>query len=377
LETEVTVFKEVSEEKFYEILRTIYDFLGSRKWEDTFRVRSLDEDEGIKNIIEFFEMNSTIKGSVDNATIYIIPVYYYRYLPSRGSGKALIALLIIERDSSGYTVKMRYWESKQFDAPSREEAEKRIDEEWIGGFIKLLKKALETKHPLATKLTKLIECFYETMAISFLRALYGDEILNDNETISGLHSVCSGESGFFINDKVIVIPSINLRVARDTRSNKIFRYNYKEGRFYEVPPEKKIFYDALFRGYRELLKPEAEIKSRWGDRYAFSSFETDADGRKMSLVMIRVYDPEYKKWFIPNVFAVTCDEATENKCSVYSFWFDEVSDNIADVKKQAPIGLGDKEFLGYFLSSEKIPKKARREMTKELIREREWEILPA
>ncbi len=373
----MTVFKEVSEEKFYEILRTIYDFLRSRGWENTFRVRNLDEDKEVKDIVELFERNSTIKGSVGDATIYVIPIYYYNYgyLSGRGFGEALMALLIIERDTSGYTVKSRRV-SESFDAQSREEAEKYIYEKWIGRFVKLLKKALETKHPLTAKLTKLIDCLHEVATINFLEKIYGDEILNDTETISGIHSICSGETKFFINDKVIMIPSMNLRVVRDTRSNKIFKYSSISLSFYEVPPEKKIFFDTLFERYRELLKPDVEIETGSGYRYIFSSSEADADGRKMSLVMIREYDPEYKKWYIFRVFAITCNKTTENKCSVYSFLIDEVINDITEVKKQAPIDL-EEEFLGYFLGSEKILRKARREMTKKLIKEHEWEILPA
>ncbi|PNV81259.1 MAG: hypothetical protein C0179_03620, partial [Fervidicoccus sp.] len=230
--------------------------------------------------------------------------------------------------------------------------------------------------PLATKLAELIDCFHEAKVINFLYKLYGDDILNDTETISGIHSVCSGETRFFINDKVIVVPDKDLWVVRDIRSNKIFKYDYRERRFYEISPEKKIFYDALFRGYRDLLKPEAVVEDRRGNRYAFSSFETDADGRKMSLVMIREYDPGYKKWRISRVFAVTCDKSTENKCSVYSFRFDEVTDDITEMKKQASIGPKE-EFLKYLLRNEKIPRKAKGEMAKELAKEREWEILPA
>jgi hypothetical protein len=379
LETEVTVFKEVSEEKFDEIGKVIKRFIRSRDWKNTFRVRNLDEDEDLKKIIELFEENSAIKGSVGDATIYVIPVYYYKYshLSGRDFGKALIASLVIERDSSGYTVRVDYRESEPFDVPSREEAEKRIDEEWIGGFIKLLKKALETKHPLTTKLAKLIDCGVETEVINFLYKLYGDEILND-DTIPGIYSVCSWETRFFANDKVIVIPSIVLRVVRDTRSNRVFRYDHDRmiTGFYEVPPEKKIFFDTLFERFRDLLKPDVEIETDSGYRYVFSSSEVDTDGRKTSLVMIREYNPKYKEWRISGVFAVTCDKTTENKCSVYSFRFDEVTDNLTEMEKQAPTGLKE-AFLGYFLGSEKIPKKAKGEMTKELIKEREWEILPA
>ncbi|PNV80833.1 MAG: hypothetical protein C0179_05080 [Fervidicoccus sp.] len=226
----MSIFKKVSKKKFAEIEEVIRRFIESRGWIKTFRLKSLDEDKEIKDIIEFFEKNSTIKGSVGDATIYVIPVYHYD--PSSGYGDALIASLIIEKDQLGYTVKIGLEGSWFLEASSREEVEKHIDEEWIGRFVKLLKKALETRPPLAIKLAKLVDCLRETDLINFLYRLYGYEILSDN-TIPGLHSVCSGENNFFANNKIIIIPDIDLRVIRDTRSNKIFKYDYR------FPPRKR------------------------------------------------------------------------------------------------------------------------------------------
>ncbi|PNV81055.1 MAG: hypothetical protein C0179_04685, partial [Fervidicoccus sp.] len=211
----MAVFKEVSKEKFREIERTVEDFRYSIMGE---RFSSLDENEVIKQVIGFFEKNNTIKDTVGNATIYVIPVYYYD--PLFRSGRALVSFLLIKRDASGYTAEVQYKKSHIFTAHSNADAEKRA-EEALGVFVEPLTKALSVKSTLAIKLIELLDCPDGTMLFDFLWEIYGDEILND-DTIPGLHSLCSRKIRFFVNDKVIVIPGLHLWVVRDIRGGRIF-----------------------------------------------------------------------------------------------------------------------------------------------------------
>jgi hypothetical protein len=365
----VSVFKEVSKEKFREIERTVEDFRYSIMRE---RFSSLDENEVIKQVIDFFERNSTIKDTVGNATIYVIPIYYYQPSPGlykvfTGHYEALIASLVIEKDSSGYTVKISYWIPESSTTFSREEAEKRIEEN-IGGFARLLEKALSIKHPNAPRLAELIDCLGGVKTVDFLYRLYGDEILDD-DTIPGIHSICSLKTRFFINDKVVVIPSISLWIVRDIRSNKIFRYDYKEKKFYGVPPEKKIFYDALVMGLRDLFEPDAVFVDDRGNYYAFSSFETVVDGRRVALVAYGSYLPESKIWYIIEVLAITCDKSRKDRCSVYSLSGGYLYGNIARVVSR--------DILWYILSSGRIHGETRGRVAKDIAEKYEWEILPA
>jgi hypothetical protein len=368
----VTIFKEVSWEEFTEIGEEIIHFLESRGWIKTFRLKSLDEDEEIKRIIELFEENSVIKGSVGNATIYVIPIYYY--VSNVGYGYALVASLIIERESSEYIVKIYYGISDRFEVPSWEEAEKFVDEKF-GGFIRLLEKAVSTGSPNATKLAELIDCRESIEFISFLYWLYGDEILND-DTIPGLHSTCFRETDFFANNKIIIIPNMILRVVRDIRSNKIFEYDYREKKFYEISPEKKIFYDALFRGYRDLLEPEAVVKEKWGNIYSVSSTEVEVDGKKVSLIVYGDYDAKDRKWYIYDIFAITCDESGENKCLVYSFRQGYIFKDIDVVEKKVFSGFRE-TILGYILRSRRIHEETKGHVAEEIAKIHTWEILPA
>jgi hypothetical protein len=320
----------------------------------------------VKDIVELFERNSTIKGSVDNATMYVIPVYYYD--PGSGYGDALIASLIIEKDQLGYTVKIGLEGSGLLKASNREEAKKLVDEKF-GRFVRHLRKAVSTKHPLAIKLTELVNCLKGIILINFLSGIYGDDILNDSETISGIHRACFLETRFFANDKVIAIPDIYLWVVRDTRSNKIFKYSYKKRVFYRVLSGIKIFYDALFRGYRDLLKPEDVVEGELGYRYALSSTEVEVDGKKVSLVVYGGYDAKYKEWYIHDVIAITCDESGENKCSIYSFIKERFLDNIDEIEDHA--------ILGYILRSGRIHGETRGHVAKDIAEKHTWEILPA
>ena len=367
----MSVFKEVSLEKFDEIFNTLRDFTELSELKKISRLRSLDED--MKRVIELFKENSTITSSIGNTVIYVMPVYYYNPYPV--SGMVLIAYLVAERGPPEKIVKVGYSFSEALRVSSREKAEK-IVEERFSILVKLLEKALLSKNPVADKLINLIDCRVEVGIINFLHRLYGDEILSD-DTIPGLHSVCSGENSFFINDKVIAIPSIDLWVVRDIHRNKVFRYNLLKPEFYEVSPEEKIFYDALFKGFRDLLEPEVVVESYWGYEYTFSSSETTIDGKKVSLVAIGGYDPEKKKPdYFRDILAISCGESKENRCTVYSFKNKSVLDNITEIKKYVLEDLKE-AFLGYILRNEKILRKARGEMAKELAKEREWEVLPA
>jgi hypothetical protein len=368
----VTVFKEVSLEKFHEIFNTLRDFIELSELKKISRLRSLDED--MKRVIKLFRENSTIISSIGNTVIYVMPVYYYNPYPV--SGMVLIAYLVAERGPPEKIVKVGFSFSEALRVSSREKAEK-IVEERFSILVKLLEKALLSENPVADKLINLVDCRVEVGIINFLHRIYGDDILNDTETISGLHSVCSGENSFFANDKVIVIPSIGLYVVRDIHRNKVFRYNLLKPEFYEVSPEEKIFYDALFKGFRDLLEPEAVAESYWGYEYAFSSSKTTVDGKRVSLVTISGYDSEKKKPdYFRDILAISCSESKEDRCTVYSFKNKSVLDNITEIKKYVLEDLKE-AFLGYILRNEKILRKARGEMAKELAKEREWEVLPA
>jgi hypothetical protein len=367
----VTAFKEVSKKKFTEIEEVIKRFIKSRDWIKTFHVRSLDEDKEIKDIIEFFEKNSTIKGFVGDATIYVIPVYYYD--PSSGYGEVFVTSLIVERGSSGYTVKIGYWDS-EFQAPSSEEAKSVVDEK-IGGFTRLIERALATKHPLTTKLAELIDCLDEAKTVDLLYRFYGDDILNDSETISGLHSVCSWETRFFANDKAIVIPDIFLWVVRDTKSNKVYRIY--ASRFVKISPKEKIFYDALFTRFRDLLEPEAVVKSELGTKFMFSSAETEVDGKNVSLVAVGTYDPEKKSWkHLDDIFAISCGESVEDKCSIYSFYRERIFEDMSEINRYIFSGI-EEAVLGLIFSSRRIREETKRRVAEDRAKRHTWEILPA
>ncbi|PNV81261.1 MAG: hypothetical protein C0179_03630 [Fervidicoccus sp.] len=367
----MTAFKEVSKKEFDEIREVISRFIESHYWIRTFRLRNLDDDKDLKRVIELFEENSTIKGSVNNATIYIIPIYYYD--PRSRYGEIYIASLVIKRDFSGYTVKIGHWVSLSFQASSEEEA-KSIVEEKIGGFTRLIEKALSIKHTLTTKLAELADCPKETMLIALLYRFYGDEVLSD-DTIPGIHDTCSLKTGFFINDKVIVIPSIGLWVVRDTKSNKIFRIY--ASRFAEVSSEEKIFYDALFRGYRDLLEPEAMVKSELGAEYMFSSSETVVDGKNVSLVAIGGYDPEEKSWrYLDDIFAITCGVSVEDKCSAYSFYQKNIFEDMSEMNRYIFSGI-EEAVLGLIFSSRRIREETKRRVAEDRVKKHTWEVLPA
>jgi len=360
----VSVFKEVSGEEFDKIYRKIRNFLDSRNWKRVYHLSSLDEDRGLKRIIKLFEENSTIKGSVGNVSIYVVPVYSF----SPKKVYVLLAILIIERDSSGYVVKIDYLEYDKY-VDDRKKAEKFIESNY-GRFVKLLERALATKHPNAPRLAGLLGCDIGVRAAGFLYEIYGDEILNDSETISGLHSVCSGENRFFINDKTIVVSDILLQVVRDAWSNKVFVYRYGRGDFHEVSPKTKVFYDALFIGFRDLLKPETVVEDKSGYRYAFSS-STVVDGKEVSLVMIDEYNPYIKKWYIHDILAITCG----NWCSIYSFGAGDYRSSLF-LADAVPGNLVN-NFLRYILGSGKFQRRAKEMAMGELIKRNEWEILPA
>jgi len=211
--------------------------------------------------------------------------------------------------------------------------------------------------------------------INFLYEIYGDEILDDTETISGIYSVCSLKTNFFVNDKVAVFDA-DLLAVRDIRSNKIFRYSYGKDKYLEVSPEEKVFYDALFIGYRDLLEPEFMFEDSYGYKYVFSSSSVVVDDKKVSLVLFGYYTPEKDLLFIYDIFAITCGESAGDKCSIYSFGMKRVLDNIYEERNRIPTLLR-KTLLERILGSKKIQKKAKKEMAKELIKEHEWEILPA
>jgi hypothetical protein len=381
LETEVAVFKEVSKEKFYEIRDTLEDFLRSRYWRKTFRVRSLDEDKGIKRIIRLFKEISTLIVSVGDMTVYVVPLYYFD--PEIRFGYYFVSFLVIKRDPSGYTIKIKYSDSLRgsIKASSREEVEKFVDK-LFGGFIRLLEKAVSTGSPNATKLAELIECLDELIEcldeirmISFLEKIYGDEILND-DTIPGIHSVRSRKIRFFINDKVIVASDISLQVVRDVRDNKVFVYRHDINDFREVPQETKVFYDALFIGLNDLLKPEAIVivKDRQDNIHSVSSSNVKVDGKEVSLVAIGEYDPEKKSWkHLDDIFAITCD----NRCSIYPFWEKHVIYDIDEIDKNIYLKRVKEVLIRYILMNKEIERRAREWMVKELTKKYEWEILPA
>jgi hypothetical protein len=354
-----------------EVYAVLGDLIDIRRWINTFRVRSLDEDEKIRRVIEFFEKNSLIRGSVGNTTIYVVPMYFYFY----DFGGVLIASLVIEKDESGYTVNIGFWEGT-FRAFSSEEA-KRIVEEEIGGIIRLLKRALATKHPNAPRIAELSGCYTGVKVIDFLWRNYGDEILNDIETLSGLRSVCSRETDFFANDKVITIPDIGLLVVRDKDSGRIFIYSYSEAKFREVSPEEKIFYDALFIGSRDLLEPEEVVEKKRGFKYALSSTEVEVGGKKVVLVAIRDYASGIKGWIMKDVVAFACDESAENKCSIYSFdWKHILRDTRSDAWKHVFSGFGE-AMLGHIFRSRRIREETRGCVAEGIAEKYEWEILPA
>jgi hypothetical protein len=368
----VTAFKEVSKKKFDEIREVIRRFIESHDLKRTFRLRNLDDDKDLKRIIKLFEENSVIKGSVNNATIYVIPVYHYD--PSSGYGNALIAFLIIEKDQFEYTVKIGLETSGLLKASNREEAKKLVDEKF-GGFVRLLGGALATKHPLAIKLTELADCLKGIILINFLYGLYGDEILND-DTIPGLHSLCSHKTSFFANDKAIVIPGPHLWAVRDIHSGRIFVLDPLTFWFYEAFPEEKIFYDALFMKLRDLLKPEAVVEDEQGYRYAFSSSSAVVDGRKISLVAIQINYPQEENWYVTDILTITCDEPRRVKCLLYSFDLKRGFKNIDKIEELIHEDIRE-AFLKYILGSGEIQEKAKKEVAKELAKEREWEVLPA
>jgi len=365
----MTVFREVSKEEFYEIERTVDDFryLLTRK-NNCFS--SLDENEVIEQVIEFFERNSTIKGSVGNMTIYAIPLYYYD--PLFRSGRALVSFLLIKRDASGYTIEIQYKRTREFEASSNADAEKRADEE-LGVFVKPLAKALSAKSTLAIKLVELLNCPEEAMAIVLLYRFYGDEILND-DTIPGLHSLCSRKIRFFANDKVIAIPDLHLWVVRDIRGNRIFIRNITLASFFEVKTNAKIFYEALFeafRAHRDLLEPGAIIKNEYGNEYSVSTFDTVVNGKKVILIPILTRLPTSNKWLVDRILAFTCDIDQEDSCLIYSFQFGHSSRIIADIAPTRG------NFLKQILGIKRINERVKKEVAKYLTEKYEWEILPA
>ncbi|PNV80297.1 MAG: hypothetical protein C0179_05835 [Fervidicoccus sp.] len=320
----------------------------------------------MKRIIKLFEENSAIKGSVGNMSIYVVPLYSF----SLKKVYVLLAGLVIERDSSGYVVKINFLEYDNY-VDDRKKAEKFIESNY-GRFLKLLERALAIKHPNATRIAELFGCYVSDIMIGFLHEIYGDDILNDNETLSGLRSICYDETRFFINDKVIVVLDISLQVVRDVRGNKVFVYRYDIKDFHEVSPKTKVFYDALFKGFRDLLKPEAVVEGELGYRYAFSSTEVEVDGKKISLMMIDEYNPYLNEWHIYDILAITCD----NRCLVYSFGMGDYRGSLFLAGYTVLEKLMN-YFLGYILSSGKFQKRAKDEAMGTLIKRNEWEILPA
>jgi hypothetical protein len=339
-----------------------------------YHLSSLDEDKGIKRIIRLFEKNSTIIASVGDMTVYVVPLYYF--IPTWHHGGYLLSFLVIKRDPSGYIIRIEYLVSEfPLKTSRREEAEEFVDEKF-GGFIRLLEKAVSTGSPNATKLAEMTGCWggRSIEFISFLYGLYGDEILND-DTIPGLYSTCFRETNFFVNDKVIIL-DIHLWVVRDIHSGKIFSYSYEYQDFYEVLPNEKIFFNALFEGHRDLLEPEAVVEDRRGNKYSVSSSSIVVDRKNVSLVAIGEYDPEKKSWrYLDDIFAITCDKW----CSIYSFKQRDIFGDISMIDRiDRKILEGVKEALiRYIPLSKKVQKRAREEVTKYLAEKYEWEILPA
>ncbi|PNV80823.1 MAG: hypothetical protein C0179_05085 [Fervidicoccus sp.] len=351
----------------------MYRFLESRDWKRVYHLSSLDEDKDLKRIIRLFERNSTIKGSVGDATIYVISIYCLD--PHSRSGKVFIAPLVVERSSSGYTVKMGYEAFDSFSASSEEEAEKFVGERF-GGFVRLLERAVSTGSPNAVRLIEIAKCSEEFTLINFLGKIYGDEILN-GDTIPGLYSTCSGESNFFINDKVVVIRDIYLFAVRDIRNDEIFTYSINAivgEKLSEVIPKYKIFYKSLFIGLRDLPEPEFVIKNSLGDEYAFSSSKAVVDRRKVSLVVVGAYD--HGKWFIRDVVAISCDVGHGDECSVYSFRMGLAFNYIRSISISASLDIRE-AVSKYIMWSRGIHDEIKKQLVKELIEKSKWEILPA
>jgi hypothetical protein len=166
-----------------------------------------------------------------------------------------------------------------------------------------------------------------------------------------------------------VIPDKDLEIIRDVRSNEVFVHRYGRD-FRKIPPETKVFYDALFKGFRDLLKPEIVVEDVLGYRYAFSS-STVVDGKEVSLVMIDEYNPYLNKWYIYDILAITCG----NWCSIYSFRAKNYRSNLF-LANAVPGDLAN-DFLRYILSSKEIQKRAKEMAMEELTKKHEWKILPA
>ena len=170
--------KKVSRDKFLNIERKLSIYLMFHNRVGTFRLRSPpDEDWWVKDIVELFERNSTIKGSVDNVTIYVMPIYYFDQRIHRAG--FLVASLFVEKDVSGYTVKIFYQDPSEFHASNQRSVEKYAEKNY-NGFIRLLRRAVSSKHPNAVKLAELVYCSEKTRLINLLYSIYGDEILNDD-----------------------------------------------------------------------------------------------------------------------------------------------------------------------------------------------------
>jgi len=347
----MTAFREVYKEEFDKIIKELIDFRYHVK-KKTLRVRSLDENERVKSIIELFEKYSTIKGVIGDTTIYVMPIYYGINYIFHYEYEVLIASLILKRDKSGYIVKENHMDSDLYQSSIITGVEKPI-EKLFGGFVKLLGKTISDKHPIATKLAEIAGCWRGIESISLLYRLYGDEILND-DTIPGIHSVCHDKATFFANDKVIVIPYIDLWVVRDKRSGKIFRYHIFKSIFYEISSKEKIFYDALFEAHRELLKPNVGSKTS-------SGYKTVINGKEVSLIVLIEHPSN-----IDDIFAIACDlESGRDKCETYSFFRGKIYHDITETLSK------------YVLQTEKTGEKAREWIVKKFIKEHEWEILPA
>ncbi|PNV80761.1 MAG: hypothetical protein C0179_05135, partial [Fervidicoccus sp.] len=329
----MSALKKVSCGKFDEIHVKLHRFLKSRNWKRVYHLSSLDEDKDLKRVIELFERNSTIKGSVNNTTIYVIPIYYCEISTDPRKVYVLVAALEIERDISGYIIRIHYSISSTYVFLHRllEETMEFIKNTYED-FIRLLEKALRIKHPNTPKLIELIDCeIREIRTINLLSRIYGDELLSDEETISGIRNICSRKTEYFINDKVAIIPeNINLRIVRDKHNDKIFICDCKKLReeFEEAPQEEKIFYKALFEGYRELLKPKIEVEDPWDNKYVLSSSETEIDGKKILLLMFRRRDPKRNELVIYDILTTSCDESEENKCLVHSIKKRQVYEDI-------------------------------------------------
>ena len=336
-----------------------------------YRVKSLDDDRRIKYVVEFFERNSAVKGSVGDAMIYVAPLYYFN--PTQESAEILVASLVIERDASGYTVRINYWMTVKSGAESHEEVEYETVLS-VGDAMELLEKAMSIKHPSTPKIAMLIGCLKGTDLINFLSGIYGDELLSDEETISGIYSVCSGDAKYFINDKVVFIPDIYIRIVRDTRKNKIYMYDNIESRFYEVPHNEKIFLKTLFERYRDLLEPETVIKRPLGT-YSLSFSETVVDEKKAVIMMIQEHDPNSGKWTIYDILITMCGVSDGDECAVYSLRWKGISDT-RTIDSFASIDL-EKPILGHTLWSRRIQKDTKHKMLEWSIRNHTWEILPA